>query len=760
MKLLFDCQKSAYNDFFIPETIEKVFDFSGAPLTDIRSQDDKEGEKSQNCEIDQGSPNYENKHVDEDLNLDSQTNSTSEEEFDVGNEKITPVTASFESKNISGDEKHSNVAQSDLHTNPGNAPKKFEENVFQAHSEPTGKHNADHFVISDEQSYSGQRNKDNSDQKPEREIFKDIGGIDDVFPQVKKGKQGKGIHERVKYSSAEEKRKSERLFEEKVGLKPRHFIQFSNACPSLPKSEREKELEEENRFLTEQLESLQIKHEEILAELGKIAVEKTAKENKERKSVLFQQIYHSPTREVKISSLSNSCDKPTDGRSGPFRYQNGRQNGYHESSYANATGPANSSPRPQTTNKSANPPPLNASVIYLTDSNEQPVRGAEGLVQGSNKGEKVTNDIDEREFQTGNLECNRASTFKINRENITSTTQNSPCVQSRQIASCREGANKSEKANETNDLASISRPGYENLSFSVQQDDSGSESISLSNVPPTSVATTLYNNYKLLLLYLAQSLLSSDVVKLKDWAAQNFSINNQQNATNVLFQLDQKGIINASDLSQLSDFFESIIRFDFVHIIDGFLLGDYSLLRQNQASRSKNHGANPAQNLGHRVRNQDFLNAVNTLQLSTSSTRNPTASRRPESNNGSQISHPQYTQQAAFRNSSGTTNPTHLPRAPDENQTMASGQPNIKPATNLFSPSRMTDAAVADNGLVTSKCICFIFLRYEFLEISIYPSHNGFYSKYRDHLLYELCYDLTENVQASKHKIFTSGKCK
>jgi hypothetical protein len=45
----------------------------------------------------------------------------------------------------------------------------------------------------------------------------------------------------------------------------------------------------------------------------------------------------------------------------------------------------------------------------------------------------------------------------------------------------------------------------------------------------TGVATTLYNNYKFLLLSLGRRFLSSDVVKLKDWASQNFSIENYPN---------------------------------------------------------------------------------------------------------------------------------------------------------------------------------------------------------------------------------------
>jgi hypothetical protein len=87
-----------------------------------------------------------------------------------------------------------------------------------------------------------------------------------------------------------------------------------------------------------------------------------------------------------------------------------------------------------------------------------------------------------------------------------------------------------------------------------------------------------------MLLSLGQSL-SSEVAKLKDWASQNFSIGNAQNATDVLLQLHQKGIIKASNLIPLRDFFESIVRIDLVYIIDEFLLGNYSLLRQIPSRR-------------------------------------------------------------------------------------------------------------------------------------------------------------------------------
>ena len=172
----------------------------------------------------------------------------------------------------------------------------------------------------------------------------------------------------------------------------------------------------------------------------------------------------------------------------------------------------------------------------------------------------------------------------------------------------------------TSDHELSSTKQYYDSSFFNQQENSSMQSLLLSSTPSTSVATTVYNNYKLLLLTLAQRLLSSDVVMLKDWAAQNFSIVNPQNATDVLFQLDEKRVINASDLGRLCKFFESITRFDLVHIIDAFLLGDYSLLRQNPASESRS--TNVAKNSEHEYtsRHEESLSihsaAIGVLQSS------------------------------------------------------------------------------------------------------------------------------------------------
>ena len=195
---------------------------------------------------------------------------------------------------------------------------------------------------------------------------------------------------------------------------------------------------------------------------------------------------------------------------------------------------------------------------------------------------------------------------------------------------------------------------------------------------------------------------------LQDWAAQNFSINNPQNATDILLQLDQKGVINASDLHQLSDFFESIIRFDLVHIIDAFLLGDYNLLRQSQAS--KRHTGNLVQNHGHTVTlpNPGFLNAMSTRQSSMNARRNLGTSRKPTNNIGVQNSLPQTGLQS-LRNSSDTADSTHLVSSPRNQSTILTQSNPNKPATG-FNSVRMAEVAVAD-GQVASKCSMFFVYR-------------------------------------------------
>jgi hypothetical protein len=86
--------------------------------------------------------------------------------------------------------------------------------------------------------------------------------------------------------------------------------------------------------------------------------------------------------------------------------------------------------------------------------------------------------------------------------------------------------------------------------------------------------------YKKILKIIQQNLLSQDVLKLKEWACQKLSTDGFEDVADVLACLEQQGIIGASNLSELRSFFESITKFDFVHVIDLFLQGDTTVLQK------------------------------------------------------------------------------------------------------------------------------------------------------------------------------------
>ncbi|CAB4017938.1 RING finger and CHY zinc finger domain-containing 1 [Paramuricea clavata] len=109
---------------------------------------------------------------------------------------------------------------------------------------------------------------------------------------------------------------------------------------------------------------------------------------------------------------------------------------------------------------------------------------------------------------------------------------------------------------------------------------SNAESLGLINETSSSVSGHVYNAYKLLLLTISGRLLYSDIIKLKEWAKEKFSVESNLSPAKLILQLDQKGAINASDLGQLRVFFESITRFDLVYLIDEFYNGDYDKLRK------------------------------------------------------------------------------------------------------------------------------------------------------------------------------------
>ena len=141
----------------------------------------------------------------------------------------------------------------------------------------------------------------------------------------------------------------------------------------------------------------------------------------------------------------------------------------------------------------------------------------------------------------------------------------------------------------------------ENRPFSVQVEDrSNVEPISLINKPSCSIAAQIYIAYKLLLSAIPNLLLSSDIIKIREWAKEKFEVENNISLTDMFSQLDQKKAINAFDLGQLRTFFESIGRCDLVYLIDEFSGGDYEkfkkLISENYGvKRSHEHAGNQVQ---------------------------------------------------------------------------------------------------------------------------------------------------------------------
>ena len=475
------------------------------------------------------------------------------------------------------------------------------------------------------------------------------------------------------------------------------------------------------KAMENEIHLLRAENREILMELGQITVEKTARENERRKSELFYRVYCSSSSNF----VSTSNDKLTT-EDEALGHPNNDDNTLQKSPYVNknpstSKASGNGFTKPQATNTNADP----TSLVSKAISSKRNVQGAESLVKENDhhpgKEEIVTNDKDKRNLHDGGQ--NGSGILTHNNENENLRTEDLPNIASKKKTSGGEGIDQSGNVTGRSDAASTSRKGsneqslnqqsYESLSFSVQQDYSNEkEKISLSNVPPTSVATTLYNNYKLLLLSLGQMLLSNDVTKLMAWATQNFPIVNPQNATHVLFQLDENEVINASDLSQLRHFFESIVRFDLVYVIDTFLLGDYNILRQITASKKRDVNTPQTSQTGTTTRYQNLFNAASNSQFSLRD-----SSLRAENSNEPQSSVLQQKQQAfpTLVLSNPTPNDAKfVPRSPNENTSSAYGLQSLKSVATGFTASQQ----VVVDGHVTSK-LHYCFVRHDIHEKEI-----------------------------------------
>lgn len=443
---------------------------------------------------------------------------------------------------------------------------------------------------------------------------------------------------------------------------------------------RLKERENEIRSLRKQNELLQMKHEEILAELGEITVKNTAKENEEKRSKLFEQIFGSQKNAAKESSVS-------------VRQVGGDEKNSHVNESESSVWTQN-----QNIEENSAAPLMNSTIVCEAGACEQPVLGATALMKRSNHQpaeiqKMVKNDKAGSCVDVGGDE-NSTETTRIKSPKEYQTTTNGTSSLSTKVSKEATGSDQSGKALVTSDVATASRQGCEDLSLSVQQDSSQEEYISLSNIPPFSVATTLYINYKLLLMFIGQKLLTSDVNKLRNWADQKFSITNPENATDILFQLDQKGFINASDLSQIRDFFQSITRIDLVYIIDAFLLGDYSLLRQNPVPKRSGESRSQDPRRHTTAKYPNISNSGNTSRYSLVSA---------TSGNQGNSSVFQQSQLPSFQNFASTHNPTHLPNSSNKNDLTALEQQINDPISTRLAPTKMAQVPIADSPVASKS---------------------------------------------------------
>ena len=169
------------------------------------------------------------------------------------------------------------------------------------------------------------------------------------------------------------------------------------------------------------------------------------------------------------------------------------------------------------------------------------------------------------------------------------------------FAPCPEDQYQSVRNQNRLNAPNESNVSSENMPFSVQVEDrSNVEPISLISKPSCSIAFQVYIAYKLLLSAISNLLLSSDIVKIREWAQDKFEVENNCSLTDMFSQLDQKKAINAFDLGHLRTFFESIGRCDLVYLIDEFSGGDYDkfkkLISENYGvKRSHEHAGNQVQ---------------------------------------------------------------------------------------------------------------------------------------------------------------------
>ena len=645
--------KNSYGERFTPEEIDNFSDSLRSFLNDKYLQDmHNKKENIANCTSNFGCqpPSISDKVSSREL--ESAKQKTNKSLSDFKNNEMNFVC----NKNQQKEEKQQ------YNTKQPNYQKKCEDNLIQPSQEPMRKQNSDKSRTSGKKNRKQCVNISQLNTPAAQTSVKSLSSND--FQNASTSNEDLLIHLRAladkkqaladKYQALIEKNQA--LIEENQALADKNQALAEKKQALADKNQA---LREKCRLLEKRIESLEIEIQEILADLGQCIVERAAKENEEKRSKVLQSIICSKAQPADVFVDKSTLDVKD------FRL------GYPKESHANKVGNLE----------------VDASVVSAPPDGEQPVLGAEALVPASNdrqQGKEVG-------------------------------AQGSSSFASEERASGGEGNNESENVKKrSNVLASASEEATA-LSFSVQQDYSNdTEYISLDHhMPPQSVATLLYTNYKLLLVSQSQLLLFSDVMKLKDWAALNFSIENIQNPTDVLLQLDKKGVINASDLSVLRNFFESIVRFDLVYIIDEFLLGDYTLLHKISVMK-KRDATKALQNPQYASRYTRALSSLRQTSLQGSTPARSAASkgslrlitdpatlRKPENSNGAQSSFPQQRHQPLFPNTSTLSNANNPKRPsviPNENQSSLQQQ-NLKSIASGFTER----SVVVDDGPIASS---------------------------------------------------------
>ena len=473
------------------------------------------------------------------------------------------------------------------------------------------------------------------------------------------------------------------------------------------------------------LESLKIENEEVLADLGELLYLESVQR---KKPGPFDQIYSF----LSPQNLSVSHERPDNKH---LACKNGYQNGYNESISTNSNESSNNFQEPQILNQNISPP-LAVQKASLTrnfvvganclvhESDYRPaketimIRAKDGAIfheavkdnlllnhgnDGENQSLVTRNQLREKTSSGEGIDLRRQQAKTIN---VQSTSRDEATTQSGiENEVVESGSMPTPPRDERNKQRSCIQQNYEDLSFSVQQDySSGRDCISLSNKPPTSVGTMLYNNYKLLLLTLAQSLLSSDVISLKDWANQHFSIENVQNATDVFFKLDEKGAINAEDLRQFQSLFQSINRYDLLHMIDLFLLGDYSVLQLVSGPKIRQASRVTSRYLNGSAFNAEILSPRYPFSLTPRRNQGSLAtSEKPPNGNALLMSEAQYTRKITFPTSQKHSNTASTPklsfRSRNGNHPTAHEQQDLKPIATRLSPSKVTEVFVSDGSV-------------------------------------------------------------